>query len=343
MGAVFSFLKTNGAAIITGALGVICYKIIDSLLTLGKKAFFNIVCSKIEIYGENNPKALYAVKQEIELLVNKKNLINMQDGPLESKFSLNYGTYRVKTKELGHVWAEYTKEGINLYTLPEIGIWPPRCNSKIVKLKDYGMNTYKKHCAPSELIMTFTSNKDKWSFPIMRRPTTFKEENGTEDMKKALADIDRFKKNHLTYQDKGVPYRRGYLLYGITGSGKTTIIELAAKKHNMTLYSLNLNSNEMTDTILINLVTTVPPNAMIVLEEIDKQIAALDENQNKYVTMGGLLSAIDGPQRLSYGTIVIMTANSNKFVDHDYKEALFRPGRIDRQIEFTRKLDIKID
>ncbi len=343
MGALLATLCEYAPTIIAGAVGVIVYKITETVVTMGKKIFFNIFCSKVEIIGEGNPKALYAIKQEIELLVDPKNLINMQDGPKDAKFSLSYGTYRVKTKQLGHVWAEYTKEGINLYTLPEVGIWPLRCQSRIVDLKSYSKFVYQKHCSPSELIMTFTSNKDKWSFPIMRRPTKFKEANCTDDMKVALNDIDKFKKNMKAYEEKGVPYRRGYLLHGVTGSGKTTIIELAARKHNMTLYSLNLNSNEMTDTILINLVSTVPPDAIIVLEEIDKQIEALQNNQNKYVTIGGILSAIDGPQRLSHGTIVIMTANKKDFVPDDQKEALFRAGRIDRQFEFTTKLDIDLD
>lgn len=347
MGVVASavnWLVDNAGPVIAGAVGVVVYKVAETLVTKGKQLLYNIFCSKVEITAENNPKAIYAVKQELELLADPKNLVNMNDGPLGPSYSLKYGTYRVKTKELGHVFAEYTKEGIKLYALPEIGIWPPRYQSRQVDLKKYTTDIYKKHCAPSEMIMTFTSQKDKWSFPIIRRPTKFLETNMTSEMTKVLDDITKFKENEPAYQEKGIPYRRGYLFFGIPGSGKTTVIELAAKKHNMTLYSLNLNSgSEMTDTVLINLVTSVPPNSIIILDEIDKQLDTLNKNAHKYVSIGGLLSAIDGPQRLSNSTIVVMTSNKKDFLDAAQQAALFRAGRIDRQIEFKTKLDFDLN
>jgi hypothetical protein len=343
MGAAFSAFLSNLPTIIGGALAFVAYKIADSFVEIGKKIFFNFICSKVEIKSDSNPKAFFAIKHEVELQIEASKLINLQDGPTEAKFSLSYGTFRIKTQELGSMFVEYTKDGINLYSLPEVRIWPPRFRSRQVALKNYAQKIYKKHCAPTEMIMTFTSKGDKWSFPIIRRPTNFKEENMTPEMTKALEDINTFHENEEMYQQKGIPYRRGYLLYGDTGTGKTTVIELAAKKHNMTIYSLNINSSELNDTILIDLVATVPPNGIIVMDEIDKQIAALLQNKNKYITVGGILSAIDGPTRLSHNTIVVMTANKKDFLSQADSDALFRRGRIDRQIEFKTKLDLDLD
>lgn len=340
MGAFLSVIAKHGSTIIAGAVGVLVYSVMGSIVKIGKKIFYNVICSKVRIIGADSPKSLYSIKHQLELLVDKNKLNVMTDGPTEAKFTLAYGTYRVKTPELGHVWAQYTEEGITLYTLPSVGIWPPRCQSKSIDIKKFAADTYKKHCAPSEMIMTFTSSKDKWSFPIIRRPTQFKKENLTPDMKRALLDISKFKRNSQVYLDKGVPYRRGYLLYGLTGGGKTTVVELAAKEHNMTLYNLTLNGNEMNDNVLTNLFAAVPPNSIVVLEEIDKQLKALQNNKLANVTIGGLLSAIDGPQRMSNGSLVMLTANTDDFLDKETSSYLFREGRIDRKIEFKTKIDI---
>ncbi|KAK8771539.1 hypothetical protein V5799_025216 [Amblyomma americanum] len=40
-----------------------------------------------------------------------------------------------------------------------------------------------------------------------------------------LADIREFIANPQWYADRGIPYRRGYLLYGPPGCGKTSFIE----------------------------------------------------------------------------------------------------------------------
>jgi ATP-dependent 26S proteasome regulatory subunit len=192
--------------------------------------------------------------------------------------------------------------------------------------------------------MTYTSKGNKWDFPVIRRPTTFPEEKMTPEMAKTMDDIDKFHNHEEEYRSRGIPYRRGYMLYGKTGTGKTTIIELTAKKYNKTLYSLNFNSKELDDTIIINLIASVPPNSIVVMDEIDKQIAALNKNKNKLISIGGILSAIDGPLRLSHCTMVIMTANTGNFLQNvDEANAMFRKGRIDRQIEFKTKLDLNLD
>nr|QZX43484.2 AAA family ATPase [Mimivirus sp.] len=134
------------------------------------------------------------------------------------------------------------------------------------------------------------------------------------EMQQVLSDVHKFKISQDIYQKYGVNYRRGYLLYGPSGTGKTTIIEIVAKTYNMEFYSVNLNSDNMNDTILVNLISKIPPNSIISFEEIDKQIETLDKNNNRKISVGGILTALDGPQRLSHGTIVIMTANNKNFL-----------------------------
>jgi len=54
----------------------------------------------------------------------------------------------------------------------------------------------------------------------------------------------------------------------------------------------------------------VPLHFIIYIEEIDKQLATLMENNRIKISIGGLLTALDGSQRLSDGTIIILTSNT---------------------------------
>ncbi len=71
------------------------------------------------------------------------------------------------------------------------------------------------------------------------------------------------------------PYRRGYLLTGKEGSGKSAAVELIASRYNKAIFMVTLNSLEMDDSILINLIKEVPPNSVVVFDEIDKQLETI--------------------------------------------------------------------
>ena len=47
-------------------------------------------------------------------------------------------------------------------------------------------------------------------------------------------------------------------------------------------------------------------------------------------------TAIDGPQRLSHGNIVIMTSNDTYKFTENFKDALLRKGRIDKVINVNK-------
>jgi len=47
-------------------------------------------------------------------------------------------------------------------------------------------------------------------------------------MENLINDVDHFLSQPRWYIDRGIPYRRGYLLYGPPGSGKTSAITALA-------------------------------------------------------------------------------------------------------------------
>lgn len=147
------------------------------------------------------------------------------------------------------------------------------------------------------------------------------------------ADLSWFLGNEEWYHSVGVPYRRGYLFHGIPGSGKTTTaIALAAafRKH---IYILPLAG--MNDSRLLKAINSADRDSLLLLEDIDCISVANDRDTrtgsaDEKLTLQGLLNALDGVASKD-GRLVIATTNRREVLDR----ALIRPGRFDREFEFT--------
>lgn len=183
-----------------------------------------------------------------------------------------------------------------------------------------------------------------------------------------IADIDRFLKKKEEYLKRGIPYKRGYLLWGSPGTGKSSTIAYIAHKFNINVYLIVSKNIEY----LMELVTTIKPNSIILIEDIDMTVAGhgrknltkpkppkksytksynsdttsydITENDITENDTGGMevldslmtgevmrefLNSLDGLVDFK-NAIVIATTNKPEVLD----DALLRPGRIDKLIEF---------
>jgi chaperone BCS1 len=147
-----------------------------------------------------------------------------------------------------------------------------------------------------------------------------------------LADLRRFYQGRQRYHDLGIPYRRGYLLEGAPGSGKSSLIRALAGEVGASLHVLNLAEEHLTDTVLSWLMSKpVSDNAFIIIEEMDTYFHGRDPVQPKMnVTMSGLLNALDGVSACE-GRVLFMTTNYVYHLD----PALIRPGRIDYRLQMS--------
>ena len=143
-----------------------------------------------------------------------------------------------------------------------------------------------------------------------------------------LEDMKEFGNAQDWYQERGVPYRRGYLLYGSPGNGKSSLVMALASELGRGVCSLSLSSSGLNDQALISLFSEVPPGCIILIEDVD---CAFDKReQEDYITFSGLLNALDGIVATE-GRVVFMTTNHPEKLD----TALIRPGRCDVEMEFT--------
>lgn len=151
----------------------------------------------------------------------------------------------------------------------------------------------------------------------------------SEQKENIIQDIDKFFADEDWYINNAVPFRRGYLLHGLAGTGKSSIILALASHFDLPLYILNLADPELDDTKLQELFASCGNNVAILLEDVDTLSAAQRTGGKSKLSFSALLNVIDGVTA-SQDRILFMTTNKVDELD----SALVRPGRIDYRIEF---------
>ena len=126
-------------------------------------------------------------------------------------------------------------------------------------------------------------------------------------------DVEFFLKSEKWYEDRDVPYTRGYLFYGHPGTGKTSMIKalsLHCKRH---IHFLIL-SNVESDAQLLDLLSKINyKETVLVIEDIDCifEDRKIGDGENM-VTLQGLLNCLDGFTTVE-GTILCFIARFTYF------------------------------
>ena len=147
-------------------------------------------------------------------------------------------------------------------------------------------------------------------------------------MESLIEDVRSFLVRREWYVERGIPYRRGYLLYGPPGTGKSSAVLAIASAMKMDIAILSLANSSLDDDDLCQLLSNCPVNSIVLIEDIDcvfVERKAAEDKSNK-LTFSGLLNAIDGVAA-GEGRILFATTNHIERLD----PALIRPGRIDRK------------
>lgn len=189
----------------------------------------------------------------------------------------------------------------------------------------------KEHEGKTIMYTAMGSEWRQFGHPRKRRPV----ESVVLDVgvaERIIKDCKEFIDTPSWYSDRGIPYRRGYLLHGPPGCGKSSFITALAGELERGICVLNLSERGLTDDRLNHLLAVAPQQTIILLEDIDaafisreesKEVKAAFEGLNR-VTFSGLLNCLDGVASTE-ARILFMTTNYLERLD----PALVRPGRVD--------------
>lgn len=130
------------------------------------------------------------------------------------------------------------------------------------------------------------------------------------------------------YVERAIPWRLGFGLFGAPGTGKTSLARAVAHHLDLPLYVLDLTSG-MRDRELVIALSRLPPGAVLLAEDLDAQMAYRPGDDRGFVSLSGLLNALDGPLATD-GRILFVTSNTPERLD----AALLRAGRVDVEIHF---------
>nr|CAI5854383.1 unnamed protein product [Callosobruchus analis] len=189
----------------------------------------------------------------------------------------------------------------------------------------------KQHEGKTIMYQAMGSEWRQFGHPRKRRPisSVILDEGISE---RILKDCLEFISNPTWYTDRGIPYRRGYLLYGPPGCGKSSFITALAGELGFSISVLNLSERGLSDDRLNHLLSTAPQQSILLLEDIDAAFVSREETPQQKsayeglnrVTFSGLLNCLDGVAS-SEARMMFMTTNYIERLD----PALIRPGRVD--------------
>ena len=182
---------------------------------------------------------------------------------------------------------------------------------------------YKKK--PDKHVICKILNNSYWSIlsklPKRNLDTIYLDKNIKENV---IEDLEFFFDNEQLYLDYGIPYKRCYLLEGVPGTGKTSLIFSVASKYNLDVCIVNMTSS-IDDKNFMTAISNLDDNTILLLEDVD---SLFTEQTN--ISFSGMLNILDGIGR-KHKLVIFLTTNHKDKLD----PVMIRPGRIDYEVNFT--------
>lgn len=155
-----------------------------------------------------------------------------------------------------------------------------------------------------------------------------------------VEEARHWKSSEEWYKSRSIPWRRGWMLYGQPGTGKTALARAVAEDLDLPVFVFDLASLHNNELVQewANMLAEVP--CMALIEDIDavfEQRRNVSDRERQNLTFDCLLNCLDGIER-SDGLFTVITTNRIDKIDAalglpDEHTGSTRPGRIDRVLE----------
>jgi hypothetical protein len=192
-----------------------------------------------------------------------------------------------------------------------------------------------------------SSNDMPWVFMDLDRSFMYDQKEYTEtpesyadgtaflpdDARSLLEETEKWFKNREWFKQRAIPHRRGILLHGPGGTGKSTLALILARRLAIPIYRFHLNT--LSDTEFMDRVNNLDNPCTVLFEDFDRVFDGRTSVKNQHLSFDTVINAMSGVKTLE-GIVWIITTNNVAAIDpavgiHVEGTGMSsRPGRIDR-------------
>lgn len=146
-------------------------------------------------------------------------------------------------------------------------------------------------------------------------------------------EINFWLSNRTWYRERGLSWRRGALVYGRAGGGKSKLVIKCAEKYGLPVFRINI-ANMSNSEFLRAFERETSDGHILLIEDVDAvffertNLLAAGTHTKQLLSFDVFINAIGGVKSAS-GAFVVLTTNHPEKLD----EALTRSGRLDAKIE----------
>ncbi|KAK3156932.1 hypothetical protein QOZ80_2AG0113960 [Eleusine coracana subsp. coracana] len=175
---------------------------------------------------------------------------------------------------------------------------------------------------------------NRWASAPFTHPATLDTVAMDPELKSRVrADLESFLKGRAYYLRLGRVWRRSYLLYGPSGTGKSTFAAAMARFLGYDIYEIDFSRAGNSSDDLRSLLLDTTPRSLILVEDLDRYLRGGGDGETAAARTARVLSFMDGLSSCcGEERVMVFTMTGGK---DGVDPAVLRPGRLDVHIQFT--------